>query len=355
MRFGLRVNHHAPDNGTLLLEGIKPALTALRQDFGPIPAAIRPHWRDGPHVLVGLGGAGERNDEAWQMLRTAIQSWLAVQPPRADLDVSAHEGLSRSLAAQERVSFVPGRMRPDRLAELGDWQVPAPLETPELAAIRDIFNAHVLDDVFALVEDRLADPASALLGWSTRVVCLEHLRWRDDLRLWPLSPQGQALFATRSSDRGARSFGNLAERLQPPFLERIRQRSLLGDGCDLGREDAAWLQRMQDVYDRLLLFVDSADAAYFRAIHDEVESSGGGHTAEVLAMDPAWLARLMAHPTHFAYRMLINFLYGMFPAIGFTAGQRFFACHLITFTLESAYPDILARATADGLTLGASA
>ncbi|HVQ09751.1 MAG TPA: hypothetical protein VMS43_15080 [Allosphingosinicella sp.] len=352
MHYGLRVNHHADDHGRLIYHGIRPALARMRSACGPVPAALRPHWRDGPHLLIGLELPPDASAErAWSILETEIQSWLDDEPAAPPLDPDAYDRLSRSLAEQEAIAQAPLSLRADNMVERGSYAVPAPLDVPSLAPLRDAFSASALDDVFALVGERLADPERALLGWVRRVVCLERLKWRGDLRLWPLSPQGQSLLVTRTSGKAARDFPALAARLEPLLVAMVEQEGLLRGEARLSEESRRWLATAQESYDRLLDYVDRADPSFFEAIDLETRRGGPSYSSEVLGMGSDRMARLLSNPTHFAFRMLINFIYGMLPSVGFSASRRFFACYLVTHMLETHYPEVMSRATSDGLKL----
>lgn len=352
MHYALRINHHAGDHGRLIHLGVRPAVARMRAECGAVPAALRAHWRGGPHLLIGLEtDDGRRAARAWAILEADIQDWLAAEPLAPALDPVAYEALSRSLALQEQLPHAAMPLRPDNRVERGDYEVPAPLDNPDLAPLRDAFQADVLDDIFSLVAERLDDPVPALLGWVRRIVCLEHLRWRDGLRLWPLSPQGQALVITRASAKAAADFPKLAAGMEAQLVEIIEREGLLGSRPRLSAESRRWLAVMQHHYDRLLAFADEADPAFFEAIYRDTLNSGPSPTSEAMGVTPERAAYVLANPTHFAFRMLINFIYGMLPCVGFSASRRFFACFLVTHTLESRYPDVLRRAASDGLKL----
>jgi hypothetical protein len=352
MDYALRINHHAGDHGRLIHDAIRPALARMRSECGAVPAALRTHWRDGPHLLLGLELPPEAPaDRAWSILETEIQSWLTGEPAAPPLDRDAYDRLSRSLAEQEGLPPAPLSLRADNKVERGSYEVPAPLNIASLAPHRDAFSAGALDDIFALVGERLADPERALLGWVRRIACLEHLKWRDDLRLWPLSPQGQSLLIIGTSAQAARDFPMLAARLEPILVAMIEQEGLLRGEPSLSEESRRWLAVAQESYDRLLDYVDDADPSFFEAIRAQASRAGPSSANEVMGMSAELMAHIHSSPTHFAFRMLINFIYGMLPSVGFSASRRFFACYLVTHMLETHYPEVLSRATSDGLKL----
>lgn len=350
MEYGLRINHHAPDHGRLILDGIRPALRAMARRGGGIGAALRPHWLDGPHVLIGLAPAANDAGDPWAFLADAVQHWLDAEPPRAPLDQAAFLARARTLAGLEGMPFSPGPIRPDRHIERDRFSVPDPLGEPGLAPLRDGFKAATLDDVFDLIELRLRSSSEALVELAFRIVCLERLAWRDGLNFWPLSLQGQAQASRRSFAGIAKAFPARLAELQPALLARVEATGALDDAGALPPQHREWLARLQAAYDALLGFLDTADRDFVSRINDRIMGPGR-KTAEGLSRADAQTIDAMDHPTQFAYRMLMNCIYDMFPAIGFTANQRFLLCHLVTDMLETHFPSTLSRSYAHGAAL----
>jgi hypothetical protein len=48
--------------------------------------------------------------------------------------------------------------------------------------------------------------------------------------------------------------------------------------------------------------------------------------------------------SHLRYRILINFVYGLFPLIGLKPVERAFLCYLIWQTIEGCAPELVTRA-----------
>jgi hypothetical protein len=343
MRYRLRVNHHATDHGRLILDGIRPALVAARARAGPVPAALRPHWRDGPHILIGLDtGSAAEPDAAWSILENGIAGWLAQAPPPEPLDPDEYHERSIALAEFEEVSYERRPLRPPNSIERGLFEIPPPVATPALAPIRDSFKAASLETIFDLVETRLADPPRGLLDYALLILCLERLEWRDGLSLWPLSLRGQALIGASVFPRADLSFPAMADRLEARFLALVEAEHLLDPDAELPPRRREWVATLQSSYDRLLDFVDRADPAFFANIHARMLEAPAAHN-ETLGLSQRRAADIMASPTHFAYRMLVNFLYEMLPSVGFAASRRLFVCFFITRTIERHFPEVHAR------------
>ncbi len=352
LEYGLRVNHHASDHGELIIDGIRPALAAVRAQQGSLPAALRPHWRDGPHILIGLDlqSASEPN-AAWSLLQSGTESWLDSQPGLTPpLDPDAYARRSRELAQAESIEYVPQPLRPDHSIERGQFPVSAPFGQPELALIRDSFKAAALDDIFSLVATRLTSPPAALLDYARLIVCLEHLKWRDGLNLWPLSLRGQTQVIGKAFPQINKTFPVLAEKLEPAFLAMLDSEGLLQEDTALSRSSRRWISTLQHTYDKLLEFVDRKDRDFFAAMHFETDHAQSVYLGW-MNLTPQRAADILSQPTHFAYRMLVNLLYELLPSIGFSTSRRFFVCYFITRVLDHHYPDIVGRANHAGSVL----
>lgn len=350
MVYGLRVDHHATDHGHLILDGIRPALRAIGWREGGIGATLRPHWLDGPHLLIGLDIPSDDASERWAVLADAVQRWLDDEPPRPPLDEDAFRARAQKLAELEDLPYAPGPLRPDKHIERGHFAIPYPLGRMALAPLRDAFKAATLEDVFALVELRLRSPSEALVELAFRFVCLERLAWRDGLNFWPLSLQGQAHASSKAFSSIAKTFPERLAVLQPALLARARQEGMLDGALAASAHSRAWISRLQIAYERLLQFLDTAEPDFVRNVNAQAMAPFKAGMVAMNSIDTQTIAA-MDHPTQFAYRMLMNSLYDMFPAIGFGASQRFLVCHLVTDMLEAHFPGILSRSYAHGAAL----
>jgi hypothetical protein len=339
MDYGLRINHHAKDHGALILGGIRPALEDMRREGLPVAAALRPHWLHGPHILVGLevigDEAGIQTERAWSALADGARAWLATAPPRPPLDASAFESRMRALAILEGVRLQPGALHADGDVERGRYAVPDPLDAACLAPPRDRFKADTLDDAFALIALRLESPEQAR---------------RDGLNFWPLSLQGQALASGRSLPAAMEALAERVRALRPAVLARIGDAGLFEPARGLDPTLQGWVNRLQRAYDDMLRVVDAAPADFVPGINARALRANPPDPASLRNSDRQTIAA-MDHPTQFAYRMLMNFLYDLFPTVGFTPLQRFLVCRLIVDTLQTAYPRMMERAYAHGAAL----
>lgn len=334
-----------------MVEGLRPAFRRLRQAHGPVPAAVRAHWRDGPHLLVGLDLPASADAEAaWAMLAADVQDWLRCTPAAPPINAARHARTSALLAEAEGIEYRPAPLRPDRTVELGDQALPAPLGVPALAAHRDAFKADTLDDVFALIADRLAAPARAMVDYAFRICCLHRLAWRDGLVLWPLSLRGQARYSAHAHPGSAERFDAMTSRLAPHLVARIDRERLFDVDASTRGPTAGWIARLQRGYDGLLAFNDAAGPAFFRDLRASMPLPPAEHVARY-DLTPSRTRDLMSHPTHFAYRLLVNLLYEMLSTVGFPAARRFFLCHLVTAVLEQHYPAVMTQARRAGAAL----
>lgn len=351
MDYGLRIDHHGGDHGPLILEAIRPCLGALRARGGRLDAALRPHWRQGPHLLVGLDADSALADAAWDALARSARDWFAQAPPRAPLDVEAFRARTRTLAALEGLPAEAGPLRADGEVERGRFAVPHPLGEACLTPPRDRFKATTLADVFDLIALRIASPAQALVDLALRMVCLQRLRWRDGLVFWPLSLQGQARASARSLPPAAvETLARQVAALRPALAARIQAAGLFDPEASLEPGLQAWVDRLQAGYDDLLRTVDAAPPDFVPGINARMLQAQPPDPATLRRSDLQTIAA-MDHPTQFAYRMLMNVLYDLFPTAGFSPSQRFTVCHLVIDTLEADHPQAMARAYADGAAL----
>lgn len=351
MHYRLRINHHADDHGSLMLDGLRPALRRLRDAHGPIPACVRPHWHAGPHLLVGLDvPASVDAATAWGMLAADVRRWLRHAPAAPPIDPARHRRTSALLAEAEGIDHRPVPLRPDLTVDVGDQTLPVPFGMPALAAHRDRFKADTLDDVFALVGRRLAAPAAALIDYAFRLACLHRLAWRDGLVLWPLSLRGQARYSAHAHPGSAERFDAMTAQLGPLLAAMIDRERLFDVAAMPSASTAGWIAKLQRGYDGLLAFNDDVGPTFFRDLRASMPLPPAEHVARY-ELTPERTRDVMSHPTHFAYRLLVNLLYEMLSTIGFPAGRRFFVCHLVTAVLERHYPAVVAQSRRAGATL----
>ena len=348
LRYVLRLNDHAGDHGRLLRDAVRPAVERARARYGAFPVAVRPHWLDGPHVRLAVAaGEPDRMAGICAMLTQEIGGWLAARPPFPAIDRRAYEEKSRRLAALEELVYEPRPLRPDRTVEREPFEPPYPLGDRRLADLRDTFKARSLPDIYDLIDQRLACATVALAEFAVRICCLHHLAWRDGAAIWPLSLRAQAIVSVKSFPGVSRDFPAAFHTIKPLLITAVRERGIFGPDPGLSAGDRTWIATLQESYDDLLAFVDRADAAFFVAMRGDI-AHARAFSEQFPEVTAERLHHLLGHPVHFAYRMMMNMLYDMLPAIGFTARDRFLVCYAVTRFLEEDHRSVLAQAKIAG-------
>ncbi|MBV8685295.1 MAG: hypothetical protein JOZ90_11440 [Alphaproteobacteria bacterium] len=345
--YGLRINHHGGDHGRLLTEAVRPAIEALRRRHGPFAAAVRPHWSGGPHVLVAMEddapvAAGAR----WEALEADVGAWLQAQPTSEPIDEPGHRRRAALLAEVEGLEDYDEHIHPDRTVERGAFRFKAPLGKLELVPHRDAFKSATLHDVFDSVALRLSSPPAAMLDYARRLVCLEQVRWAEDLNFWPLSPRGQAIASVAASGDAQARFPAMAERLRPALRRMIEAEGLCSEDPRLSEDSRLWVAKAQRAYDALVDLTRRSPE--LRADQGTNIDAAREFSSKLPELSPQRVLDLLRSPIHFPYRVLMNFIYEMMPCIGFSPSKRIFACYLVTTTLEADFPHVLERAKKAG-------
>lgn len=346
--YGIRINHHRGDHGRLLTQGVRPALESLRRQYGNFPAAVRPHWSGGPHVLVAMEDDSPSATSArWQSLEADLNAWLQAEPAADPIDEADYRRRAGLLSEAERLDDYDERLCPDRTVERGNFHYKPPLGKAELVPSRDAFKAATLDDVFDLVALRLSSPPAALLDYARRLVCLEQVRWAGGLNFWPLSPRGQAIAAVAQSRDAQSSFPAMAECLRPLLRQMIDAEGLCSDDPQPSEDSLRWVGKVQQVYDDLVELTARSGPGLLGDQGTDVDAARE-FSSKLPELPPERVLELLSSPIHFPYRMLMNYIYEMMPCAGFSPAKRIFACYLVTTTLEADFPHVLERAKMAG-------
>lgn len=339
---GWRINHHQADHGALLRDSVAPLVADIRarEDARIL---VRPHWSEGPHVLVAMDVDPERfAAEFYEQGRARIERWLRSNPSRAGLDPDAHRRQVLQLSEMEAEPAGPDRLADDNTVEPGRYERPAPYGIAELGAIRDDFQVRTLDAALNMVARRLDSRPAFMVELATWIASAG-LSGGEDFDFWPISMLAH-YEGFLSGYRGLQgSFEGVAAKLRPALEQAWRDNGII-DGArpplpaaspDLLAWSAA-LERLNDALEAVVERRDDLRAS--AAMYD----SGG--TRSFLHWDGASLKALLSIRAHLRYRIMINFVYGLFPLLGLKPAERAFLCYLIWQTVEGGAPELIARA-----------
>lgn len=332
MRYGLRVNHHADDHDDLILDGIKPALDAARAQLGFFPAALRSHWLNGPHILLGVEMIDPDDmEQAYAILGQHIQAWMATNPSPG-VDAKAHAQKSFQLAGAEAISLDrPNILRAKDTVERADYEVPAFLDDQELSVIRDRFMAACLDDLFVLLAVKRQSQPRLLAMLAERFLAIDALSDRPILSFWPMSLRAQFDTTRQMMPDTHDRFLRLAGEIGP----LIRDIPHLYDDAAPG-----WIAKLDRLGSDLDTYVSALPRAYFDRLQELAVSRGASSDGPMTEIEIRMVA---SNPYHFAYRAFMNMIYALFPLLGLPASKRIFVCHLVIRQLTETRSDILSR------------
>ncbi|HVQ09148.1 MAG TPA: lantibiotic dehydratase C-terminal domain-containing protein [Allosphingosinicella sp.] len=339
----LRINHHCPDHGALLRDAVAPLVAEVRAREG-VRILVRPHWSGGPHLLVALDvDEGRFAGELYEPCRDRIESWLRANPSRTRLDPVEYRRRVLQLSALEGEPPGPDRLAEDNMVELARYERPPPYGIAELGAVRDEFQVRTLDLALKLVGRRLESRPAFMVELATWIAAAG-LSGGEDFDFWPISMLAhyEGFLSGYESLRG--SFESLTAKLRPALEQHWRDIELAGEkrlGFASGSPDLRhWLAALADMNAGLTALVERRDdLREAAAMYDS-----GSNPRPFLDWDSASLKALMSTETHLRYRMMINFVYGLFPLIGLKPAERAFLCYLIWQTVETSFPELMERA-----------
>jgi Lantibiotic biosynthesis dehydratase C-term len=340
---GLRVNHHGADHGELLRDAVAPLVAEVRAREG-VPILVRPHWSEGPHVLVAMDVDEARfTREIYGPCRERLETWLRSNPSGIHLDPAEYRRQVLLLSETEGEPPGPERLAADNSVEPGWYERAAPYDVAELGAVRDGFQVRTLDLALKLVARRLETRPRFMVELATWVAAVG-LGGGEDFDFWPISMLAhcEVYLSHHPGRRG--SFEALAAKLRPALEQSWRDNGIAG-GARLSFASGSpeiqdWLAALDDLNDRLGAVIErNQDLGALAAM-----SGPAGNLAPLRGWDGASLAALMATRLHLRYRLMINFVYGLFPLIGFKPVERVFLCYLIWQTIEACAPELIARA-----------
>ena len=339
----VRINHHRPDAGELLRDAVTPMVAELRAR-GTTRLLVRPHWSEGPHVLVASDIDEARFDESvYEPSRERLESWLRANPSGVNLDPAQYRRQVLQLAETEGEPPGPDRLAPDDSIERGWYERAAPYSVPELGAARDEFQMRTLDLALALVARRLEARPRLMVDLAT-MVAAAGLSGGEDFDFWPISMLAHCeVYLTHRPGLGA-SFEELTAKLRPALEENWRRCGITAEDR-LSFESASpelrdWSAALADLNRRVAEVIrQRPDLRRSAALYE-----GEARPRPFLDWDSASLKALMSTDAHLRFRIVINYVYGLFPLIGLKPVERPFLCYLLWYTIATGAPGLVARA-----------
>lgn len=260
-------------------------------------------------------------------------------PPRPGRISPAHAGACRRGSRPSGAN----RLAPNNSVEAGWYDRAPPIGIAELAKLRDDFQVETLDLALKLVARRLASRPRFVIELATLIAATGLCG--GDYDFWPISmlAHSEAFLSIHKNQRD--SFEKLTAKLLPVLAQSWRDHEIAdGDGLiflSSTRDLQAWSAILVNLNDELRALIErlpqlrGSAARYDTQIRDP---------KPYLDWDSASLKALMETKSHLRYRIMINFVYGLFPLIGLKPVERAFLCHLVWKTVESSAPELIARA-----------
>lgn len=340
----LRINHHCDDHGELLRDAVAPLVAEVRAREG-LRILVRPDWSEGPHLLVAMDVDEDRFlGEIYEPCRRRIELWLQSNPSATRLDPEDYRQRTLVLAQAEAVPPGPDRLAPNNSVEASRYDRAPPIGLPELAALRDDFQVATLDLCLHLVALRLESRPNFVIELAT-LVAAAGLSGSDDYGFWPISmlAHGEAFLSRHKSQRA--SFDKLTAQFLPALALRWRDmdmadpagRALLTSSSEM----QTWPAALSVLNHRLAGLIETLPNLRDSAVRYDLQ---GRELRPYLNWDSASLKALMATETHLRYRIMINFVYGLFPLLGLKPVERAFLCHLVWTTVYACKPELIERA-----------
>jgi hypothetical protein len=339
----LRINHHRTDHGELLRDAVAPLVAELRA-AGTTRLLVRPHWSEGPHVLVAMDVDEARfAGEIYEPCRERIESWLRSNPSGVNLDPGKYRAQVLAISETEGEPLGPDRLAPDNCVEPGWYDRPPPYGIAELGEVRDEFQVRTLDLALQLVAQRLESRSRFMVEVAT-LVPAAGLSGGEDFDFWPISMLAHSEVNLTHRPKLRPSFEDMAAKLRPALAQNWRECGIVAEDrlsfASASEGLRSWSAALADLNGRLEEAIERRDdLRESAAMYD-----AAGNPRPLLDWDSASLNALMSTSSHLRYRILINFVYGLFPLLGLKPLERAFLCYLIWNTVAADAPGLFARA-----------
>jgi hypothetical protein len=168
---------------------------------------------------------------------------------------------------------------------------------------------------------------------------------RGDYDFWPISmlAHSDSFLALHKTQRG--SFETLTAKLLPALAQSWGDRGIIaGDGgafLSSSQDLRTWSAALARLNDELRRSMEELPQLRGPVTMDDAH---GREPKSYLGWDGASFKALMATRVHLRFRIMINFVYGLFPLLGLKPVERAFLCHLVWKTVESSAPELVSRA-----------
>jgi hypothetical protein len=339
LNYCLRINHHASDHIDLILDGVRPGILRARAECPTLAVALRVHWQHGPHLLIGVAaGCPEQEQQAVSLIGESALAWMKQNSSQPIEDIEGYRLKSLALAKAEDIAFEWNGLRPTDSISPADYAVPDFLDDPALSVIRDWFTSTVLDELFNIMELRRNSDSSALVRIAHLFLLIEQLRGPPMLDFWPMSLQAQVQ-ATRSEmpDVFAR-LDTAADQLLPFLSAQMQSRT--SDNTSYRQDDdfVGWLENLSALQKRIEYYVNNVGSSYFDTIEMKVLERRKQYPEN---KNPTPIEILARSPVHFSYRIFMNMIYLLIPAVGFSSWKRVLVGRILEKWLEINDPEVL--------------
>jgi hypothetical protein len=372
----IRIDYHSPEYAPLLMLAVRPLVGQLRANPAVKAVSVWRHWLGGPHLNLGI----DVDPEAFASViyphaQSALITWLDCNPSRVTLSPEAFAQTSRQLARAENDARPQRPLAANNGVTHVSYDRPPPMGSPELGVIRDRFQANTLDIALDLIALREKARGAFWVNVACAQACAGSLGGGATYRFWPTSMQAHALAFRYRFPQSSEALEQAAGRLAAPVANELRRCCLVegryGEGRTTGLLDR-WMGALADLERDLgpVVADQRKQLAEFDLYGPELRQA---KREELAASDPALAQlsdadfpnRLALHfgilsdlslapmrdavfrtALHLRYRIIINFIYGLFPILGISPFERACLCHTLYRCWHDHFPSDLAASTA---------
>ncbi|GGM10365.1 thiopeptide maturation pyridine synthase [Micromonospora yangpuensis] len=350
--YSIQVRYHAQEKDDLILDGVRPLLTALA-DVVDQPHVIR-HWRRGPHLRINL----RTTPQLWAATvrptaRRSLSGYLRDHPSTAALREADHLAAHRRLAVREADPGPLTPWYPDNTVQFEPYEDRRHvLGSPQLASL--LAGAYARST--ALTFDTLAAIRSGAVDRIGHA--LDLLFAFGHLSVPPIS---RGYLSFRSHVESFLAYTADPDAVRATFDERYRRhRPALRDRLDAtlatvrgGRPDPlveTWLGIVRDQKARAEPLFTSGEIDLDHLDQQGMELRHPIAFHDILSETPAHRSEVLSQVWFRCHRLAINQLYSHLGRLGIVPTQRYLLCHLVARTVEEEYdisPAALARQFVD--------
>ena len=339
----VNVFHHDDDRTDLLLDAVRPFLTAVAPAVSRV--YFRPHWRRGPHVRIPVQATAQVFDDVVAPAVTKVlEGYLRACPSTAVLDEQAAHATHVRLAEQERERGPLAPWAPNNSVEIEPHD-------PRLHVLGGPAAADLLADYYVDTNDIVLDILDRVRGGGSKMALAVDLFIAAAHRFLPPVTYGYMSFRGHADAYLAKMPGALRARFDRVYeanADRFRQRVVEITAAEDHHDVVAYgalLDVLLHYRNRANTLIEAGELVLDTDENGGTQAWGSTWGAwsdrspfhRVLGGNRAAADQLGGWNTFQQYRVVLNWLYLNMYRLGIGELERNLVCHVVSRAVEDVH------------------